>query len=398
MTWIPHVQDLKLRTAAIAKQMKLFYGHKWGLNPHIQKVLYTTVIEKIVTYAAAVWAYPMQGRKVRHLNSIQRPFALGITRAYRTTSTDAINVLAGLLPLHIRVEEEAARQHILQLKKAVTFDDETYYPDEYETNFCPLDVPPAEKGKGILISINPTATHHSREMTIYTDGSRLDERVGCAYVATKQDNAIEKWKGQLRQHNSVFQSEAVAIAQAIRYLHSHQHSHVTIKTDSLSSLYAIWNADHPSEIIQGIQRDLRSNPQYRTKLEWIKAHVGHYGNELADQLAKEATTDPPDAPIIIPWPHSYLKKTLRLRATGMWQNEWDQSTTGRRTHYFIGYVDTSRNVANAQLVRFISGHGPYPEYFFKRGISHTSQCACGDSGSPEHYLSNINRRTAYQSP
>ncbi|XP_035227189.1 uncharacterized protein LOC118199436, partial [Stegodyphus dumicola] len=186
-------------------------------------------------------------------------------------------------------------------------------------------------------------------MTIYTDGSRLDERVGCAYVATKQDNAIEKWKGQLRQHNSVFQSEAVAIAQAIRYLHSHQHSHVTIKTDSLSSLYAIWNADHPSEIIQGIQRDLRSNPQYRTKLEWIKAHVGHYGNELADQLAKEATTDPPDAPIIIPWPHSYLKKTLRLRATGMWQNEWDQSTTGRRTHYFIGYVDTSRNVANAQL-------------------------------------------------
>ncbi|KFM70748.1 hypothetical protein X975_22451, partial [Stegodyphus mimosarum] len=60
--------------------------------------------------------------------------------------------------------------------------------------------------------------------------------------------------------------------------------------------------------------------------------------------------------------------------------------TGRRTHYFIGYVDTSRNVKNTQLVRFISGHGPYSEYFFKRGISHTSQCACGDSGSPEHYL------------
>ncbi|XP_035230589.1 uncharacterized protein LOC118202514 [Stegodyphus dumicola] len=63
---------------------------------------------KIVTYAAAVWAQPMRGRKVRHLSTIQRPFALSITRAYITTSTDAINALAGLLPLHIRVEKEAA--------------------------------------------------------------------------------------------------------------------------------------------------------------------------------------------------------------------------------------------------------------------------------------------------
>ncbi|XP_035214414.1 uncharacterized protein LOC118188154 [Stegodyphus dumicola] len=269
MTWIPHIQDVKIRTTAIAKQMRLFYGYKWGLNPHIQKVLYTTVVEKIVTYAAAVWAHPMQGRKVRHLNTIQRPFALGITRAYRTTSTDAINVLAGLLPLHIRVEEEAARQHVLQLKRAVTFDEETYYPEDYETNVCPLNIHPAVKGKGVFVTINPTTTHRPGEFIMYTDGSRIDEKVGCAYVAMTHDTVNEQWKGQLRQNNRVFQSEAVAIAKAIRYLHTHQHNHATIKTDSLSSLYAIWNPDHPSDIIQGIQKNLRENFPYRTKLEWI---------------------------------------------------------------------------------------------------------------------------------
>ncbi|KFM76600.1 hypothetical protein X975_22265, partial [Stegodyphus mimosarum] len=298
--------------------MKLFYGHKWGLNPHIQKVLFTTVVEKIVTYAAAVWAYPMQGRKVKHLNVIQRPFALGITRAYCTTSSDAINVLAGLLPLHIRVEEEAARQHILQLRKTVTFDDEVYSPEEYERNCCPLDVHPAAKGKGIYVTVNPNEyeNNQSHGLTVYTDGSKLDERVGCAYVARQQGNVIKKWKGQLRQYNSVFQSEAMAIAQAIHYLHTCQYSQATIKTDSLSTLYAIWNPDHSSKIIQEIQQALRNNQQYRVYLEWIKAHVGHEGNELADQLAKEATTEPINAQIVIPWPHSHLKRTLRLKAIG----------------------------------------------------------------------------------
>ncbi|XP_035232594.1 uncharacterized protein LOC118204371 [Stegodyphus dumicola] len=294
--------------------------------------------------------------------------------------------LAGLLPPHIRVEEEAARQHVLQLKRPVTFDEETYYPEDYETNVCPLNIHPAVKVKGVFVTINPTTTHRPGEFIMYTDGSRIDEKVGCAYVAMTHDTVNEQWKGQLRQNNSVFQSETVAIAKAIRYLHTHQHSHATIKTDSLSSLYAIWNPDHPSDIIQGIQKDLRENFPYRTKLEWIKAHAGHQGNELVDQLAKEAMTDPSSTQITIPWPHSFLKKTLRLKATGLWQSEWDSSATGWRTHYFIIYVDPSRNTANTQLVRFISGHGPFPEYFHKRSISHTSQCACGENGSPEHYL------------
>ncbi|XP_035223489.1 uncharacterized protein LOC118196182 [Stegodyphus dumicola] len=344
MTWIPHIQDIKIRTVTIAKQMRLFHGHKWGLNPHIQKVLFTTVVEKIVTYAAAVWAHPMQSRKIKHLSTIQRPFALGITRAYRTTSSDAINVLAGLLPLHIRVEEEAARQIVLQLKRPVTFDEEYFNPEDYEAKCCPLKIHPAAKGTGISIITNPTTAHRPAQITIFTDGSKIDENVGSAYVVMLQDTVIDQWKGQLRQFNSVFQGEAVAIAQAIRYLQSHHSRNATIKTDSLSSLYAIGNPDHPSDIIQGIQEDLRKISQLHTRLEWIKAHAGHHGNELADHLAKEAATGATSQQINIPWPVSYLKRTLRLKAIGKWQQTWDNSDTGRRTYYHVSYVDTTTKI------------------------------------------------------
>ncbi|KFM61114.1 Retrovirus-related Pol polyprotein from type-1 retrotransposable element R1 4, partial [Stegodyphus mimosarum] len=101
MTRNPYNQNLKLRTSAIAKQMRQFYRYNWGLNQHMQKVLYTTVVEKVATYAAAIWYHTMQGRKIKQLYTIQRPFALGITRAYHTTSSNVLNVSAGLLPLHI---------------------------------------------------------------------------------------------------------------------------------------------------------------------------------------------------------------------------------------------------------------------------------------------------------
>ncbi|GIX96243.1 hypothetical protein CEXT_209641 [Caerostris extrusa] len=50
---------------------------------------------------------------------------------------------------------------------------------------------------------------------IFTDGSKLEEKVGAAFVAYENKQEIFHWKAQLQRHNSVFQAEAAAIHNAI---------------------------------------------------------------------------------------------------------------------------------------------------------------------------------------
>jgi hypothetical protein len=61
----------------------------------------------IITYAATVW-WPRVKFKISkaELSKLQRMTCLGITGAMRTAPTAAIEVLLGLLPLHLQLETE----------------------------------------------------------------------------------------------------------------------------------------------------------------------------------------------------------------------------------------------------------------------------------------------------
>ncbi|XP_035209684.1 uncharacterized protein LOC118184140 [Stegodyphus dumicola] len=340
----------------------------------------------------------MQGRKIRHLSTVQRPFALNITKAYRPTSSSALNAVAGLLPLHIRIEEEAARQLVKQLKRPVTFDDELFLPEDFEPQATHLHIHPSTKGRGVRIKGITTVLEQPSDITVYTDGSKIDNKVGRAFIALCPPIIIHKWQGVLRDFNSIFQSEAIAMEQTIQYLQQKQIREATIQTDSLSVLHAINNAEHSSPTIASIQQRLRENNEQSYMLEWTKAHVGDYGNEMADSLAKDAALGGTSGPVNIPWPISHLKKSLRLHATSKWQEEWDQGETGRRTYYHLSYVDPGRTISNPQLIRYITGHGPFPEYFAKRGISETDICSCGEVGTPEHYVTTCPLTTGLHIP
>lgn len=63
----------------------------------------------ITTYSASVWVQKArQVRQKQQINAAQRGVLVRLTGAYRTTSSDALQVIAGVLPLDLEIVRSAA--------------------------------------------------------------------------------------------------------------------------------------------------------------------------------------------------------------------------------------------------------------------------------------------------
>jgi len=81
----------------------------WGLRYGALSTIYRGVFNPTVAYAAAGWADLCTERDFRILKGIQRKALIPVVGAYRTTSRDALCVVAGATPVEILLQEGRAR-------------------------------------------------------------------------------------------------------------------------------------------------------------------------------------------------------------------------------------------------------------------------------------------------
>ena len=116
----------------------------------------------------------------------------------------------------------------------------------------------------------------------YTDGSKCDTGVGCAFVVGATTRSFS-----LPPYATVYSSELIAIYKALCFIEVGDDSRCVIFSDSLSSLLALsgFNPSHP--LLQDILLLLtRLNHAGKSvAFCWIPAHVGLEGNERADKAA-----------------------------------------------------------------------------------------------------------------
>ncbi|KAF5206837.1 reverse transcriptase, partial [Thalictrum thalictroides] len=99
-----HLGELKKSSETLFTKLRGTLGSGWGMKRENIATLYRGVFLPKIAYGARFWVHTIKtNRAIKTLGSIQRRALLGMTSAYCTTSTDALQVLAGVPPLDLEI-------------------------------------------------------------------------------------------------------------------------------------------------------------------------------------------------------------------------------------------------------------------------------------------------------
>ena len=159
---------------------------------------------------------------------------------------------------------------------------------------------------------------------LYTDGSRLRDNSGYGAVLYDDDNRnLAETYGTLGPNATVFQAECHAIIEGLKLI-PEETNEVTILTDNQSVVKTIDNIVTSSRTVHTLKQALNETSKTcKITVRWIKAHVGHEGNERADELAKLGSESLP----IGPEPNIALSKAhtdnlVHILVMEMWKKRW----------------------------------------------------------------------------
>ena len=74
--------------------------------------IHRTTVYTVLCYTVAGWAHRLNTHHIRKIKSAQRQALIVITRAYRTTSTNTLAVLAAELPIYLALKEKVQRYNL----------------------------------------------------------------------------------------------------------------------------------------------------------------------------------------------------------------------------------------------------------------------------------------------
>ena len=404
LSWNIHISHKIKQAKANLMRLRAGIGTFWGPSPHLIRWAYTGIVLPALTYGSLVWGKVAQSAhsKVK-LNSLQRLATMLMGPVRTKTPSAGLEIITYLVPLDLLIQGEAiAASYRLKNKPAqwLGFGPQgkghlKWISDlESELHITPKTpdaiTPVLRWTKKYTVDLSSLSTGDNPDVigiSCYTDGSKIKtaegEPTGAGYVIINRNKPgkpiLDFNHKYLGTSPTVFQAELTAITEACPTIakvfepstaNKHKfgilpHKEVTFFSDSQAALLSL---DH--HIIKSLTvLDCHNNLNLLAKtckvtLRWIKAHVDHRGNEMADQEAKQGALLGGSVLLPLPLSKTIVRSQIRTRIDQAWNTRWQDGLDCRQTKLFFPSPDKNKSYAITkmsrltfgQITRFITGH------------------------------------------
>ncbi|KAH7963853.1 hypothetical protein HPB52_023726 [Rhipicephalus sanguineus] len=386
LSFFKHAEYLRDKVTTLAARVAAFYAMQGSrVHPTHKTLLYRQVILPALTYASPIWwsESRVDCRLYARMVSIQRVVLLALTGAFRTTNTAALQVLMHAAPIDLELERLNAEFRLFALRRHVVFGSLRYRPHWIalpHKDVVPHPSLPAEASFRRLSRRAACNICRAPGVHIYTDGSYTSLSAGAAYVVLDPSPSIMRvGRFRLLHATSAYAAEVVAFIEALRHVLEARYTiRVAIYTDCLSVLQALASPrnveTHVMEIRQLLSAICRRSPVH---LYHVPGHSGVFGNEIADHLSQRATRV--GLQRRLPSPFRAIRRQFRQELLALWTDRWRADF---RCTELYRWVQDLRALPSffpppQPLVTLLTGHGRFPQYFYRFGLMRYPRCPCG---------------------
>ena len=360
LSWAPHMAYLYTKTNTLLFNAKGLVTKKFGASPLIMKWLLTNVIHPMITYACIVWGHRVATTKTRmqKLRRVCRLAMMLTTGCGRSVPQVALEMLLG-----IDCIENVVRQNCLHQRERMVQNghwnpgEATHKGHRRWANTLAQEVGlhnmPNEQIKDQVICLPTFQTHiperhdFAVETTnpdpqiihIWTDGSKdALGNAGAAYIIKSREKSHRHQEIIPLGEASVYQCEAMALIGAADHLREANmiRKKLLFYTDNQAVILALQAPFDRSHFIRELKLKLNFlNKKNQVVVGWVPGHANHWGNEIADRLAKRAADLSPslEGPRpIIPVDPEANHRIIKKWAEGQHHNKWRETTHAATLH------------------------------------------------------------------
>jgi ribonuclease HI len=450
-----HVDERRSIGLRLVRHLRALTNSQRGLPAaSVRKAAMTCVIPAI-TYGSEVWyrgrtkpaRNPAQsgkdlvssrlGGQIDKLQVVMNAAARAILPVWRTTPNHLLSREAGI-PTAELVLEESRHRFALRLQKV---------PGQHPLT-ARIDIPTIRRGKGAGTTFRPRTcvqvagalykgsrrpvlttprytkgsrldpvqgtkedtakafqgwleTLTTRDLVVFTDGSKTEDGLGYGYTITRPDGrtgqvVTARGAASLDTCATVFDAEAVGALRGLqRACELRTQEKIWLCLDNTAVIWCLrgrasttsqWALLKAQELID----------KFGAEVKWCPGHMGIQGNEMADEEAKRGVQAPRDreAGPTLAGMKAMARQTLRENRGAVWRKA-TSALSGRYTswglEYDYGPCPEQLKLGRTDLHRLLAirtGHGDFAWYHRKYHPEEevNMRCSCGMAKTPDHLV------------